>query len=84
MPCLFIYFDLTDDGQSFHDECGIELDDLSEARVQAQALLPNLAREKVPTKNQIDIAVIVRCDEGRQCYKAALTIQGEWVAPNGG
>ncbi len=76
------YFDVTDDGNSTRDEWGIDLEDLSEARDQAQALVPDLAREFLPKEDRRDISVIVRCSEGRPCYKVTLTIAGEWVVPD--
>ncbi len=73
------YFDVIDDGRSFSDECGIELEDQLEVRQQAQALLPHLARERLPIEDRRDLSVIVRGSEGQHCYKATLTIRGEWM-----
>lgn len=70
------YFDVVDDGKATPDEWGIELEDITEARDQAQALVPDLAREKILTGDRKDISVIVRCSEGRPCYRTTLTIQG--------
>ena len=74
---------MIDDGQAIPDQWGVDLADLSEARQQAQALLPNIARERLPTKNRRDLSVVVRFSEGQPCYKLALTIEGEWINPNG-
>jgi hypothetical protein len=75
------YFDLVDDEESLPDNCGIELADVVEARIQAQALLPDIAREKLPDGDRRDLSVTVRSSEGLCCYKAVLTIQGEWMVP---
>lgn len=42
------YSDLYDGEKLVRDDFGVELDDLHEAREQAIALLPDLARDDVP------------------------------------
>ena len=76
------YFDVSDDGQSFPDEWGIDLDTIDEARAQAQALLPHLAREGLPKDDRRELSVNVRSSEGPCRYRVTLTIQGEWIDPN--
>ncbi len=78
------YFDVVDDTQSFPDQFGMDLQDLSEAREQAQALLPDIARKRLPTGDRRDVSIVVRCSEGRRCYRATLAIHGEWVVSDGG
>lgn len=72
------YFDILDDGQAFPDLCGVEMADLFEARDQAQGLLPDLARDRLPKGNRRDLRVSVRCGDGKRCFTARLIVQSEW------
>ncbi len=73
------YFDIVDDGRGVSDEWGVDFVDVLEAGRQAQSLAVEIARERLAVDGQRDIVVTVRCD-GRDRYKARLTIRGEWVA----
>ena len=79
MPHYF--FDVFDGEQFWEDDFGVDLADLYHARAQAQSLLPDLAREKMPDGDRRDVSVVVRCHEGRCRYKATLSLIAEWVAP---
>ncbi|MGI3903950.1 MAG: DUF6894 family protein [Janthinobacterium lividum] len=75
------YFDVVDDGSMVSDDWGIELNDMDEAARQAQALIVDIARERLPSDGRKDVSVDVRCD-GRNRFQARLTIRGEWhLAP---
>ena len=59
------YFDVQD-GRGFHrDEMGDEFDSFEEAREQAQALLPDIAREELPDGELHVITCDVRDESGR-------------------
>ena len=73
------YFDIYDDGKLARDEFGVELDSLYEAREQAIALLPDLARDGLPDGDSHDFTAVVRCTGGRVRYEATLSFRGNWV-----
>ena len=73
MPLFF--FDVLDDGNSVADEWGIELSDIHEAARQAQSLIVDIGRERLPSGGRRDICVKVKC-EGRPCFSATLTVRG--------
>lgn len=75
------YFDLFDGDELVRDEFGVELDSLYEAREQAIALLPDLARDELPESENYEFVAIVRCREGRVRYRATLSLRGGWVEP---
>ncbi len=70
------FFDITD-GTGFHsDSFGDEFDDVEEARAQAQALLPDIARAELPDGELHIIRCDVRDHTGRIVYRAKLTFEG--------
>ena len=70
------YFDVQD-GRGFHrDEIGDEFDSFEEAREQAQALLPDIAREELPDGELHVITCDVRNESGRVIYRGKLTYEG--------
>ena len=75
------YFDLFDGDKLVRDDFGIELDSLDEAREQAIALLPELARDELPEAESHEFVATVRCREGRVRYQATLSLRGGWVEP---
>ena len=77
MPIFFI--DVYDNETLARDEFGLELDDLFEAREQAIALLPDMARQGLPDGDAHDYTAVVRCREGRVRYEARLSLRGGWV-----
>ena len=79
MPIYF--FDVSHDGAVVTDEFGIELDDLYEAREQAIALLPDMARHELPDGDRHEFSAVVRCHEGRVRYVARLVFEARWVEP---
>lgn len=78
MPLFF--FDVCDNGTLERDEFGVELDSLDEARNQAIALLPEIAREETADGEHRTITATVRCHRGHVRYRTSLTIDGGWVA----
>ena len=73
------YIDLYDNETLARDEFGLELDDLYEARDQAIALLPDMARHGLPDGDSHDYTAVVRCREGRVRYEATLSLRGGWI-----
>ena len=79
MPLFF--FDIDDDGTLDRDEFGVELKSLEEARDQAIALLPDIARDQATDSEHRTITAVVRCHLGHVRYRTSLTINGGWVEP---
>ena len=75
------FFDVYNNGGLSRDEFGVELDSLQEAREQAIALLPDMARDSLPREDYHEYKALVRCHRGRIRYTARLTYQGEWNEP---
>ncbi|RYC32396.1 hypothetical protein D3273_08370 [Lichenibacterium minor] len=73
------YIDLYDNEVLARDEFGLELDSLYEAREQAIALLPDMARHGLPDGDSHDYTAVVRCHEGRVRYEVTLSLRGGWV-----
>jgi hypothetical protein len=70
------FFDVRD-GDGFHrDTIGDEFASFEDARDQAQALLPNIAREELPDGELHQITCDVRDETGRVVYRGELTYQG--------
>ncbi|MGI3903330.1 MAG: DUF6894 family protein [Janthinobacterium lividum] len=75
------YFDVYDNERLEPDDFGVELDNLDEARVQAIALLPHMAREASPDGDHHVFKVVVKCEDKRVRYISTLTVEGSWVEP---
>ena len=74
MPRFF--FDVRD-AQGFHrDEIGDDFADFEEARDQAQALLPDIARAELPDGELHVITCDVRDSTGHIVYRGHLTFEG--------
>ena len=76
MPLYF--FDTYDDGIFMRDAFGIELESSQEARDQAAALLPDMARQMLPVREHQRFAVVVRGADDQPVYGATMTFQGRW------
>lgn len=76
MPRYF--FDVIDAGNLTRDEFGIDLADDKEARDQAIALLPDMARDELPDGDQHEFVAMARNDRGEIVYEASLALNGKW------
>lgn len=74
MPQYF--FDIHDSGGFHRDEIGAECDDVDGARAQAQALLPDIAREELPDGDAHVVTCEVRDEAGRVVYRGEITYRG--------
>lgn len=70
------YFDVCDSKGLHHDEVGVELADLEEARVECQGLLPDIAREELPDGELHTVTCNVRDEAGRVVYRGKITYEG--------
>ncbi len=77
------YFDIYDNDRFMPDDFGAELEDVQEARIQAIALLPDLARDALPDGDHHVFKVVVKCPDRLVHYMATLTLDGGWVDPPG-
>jgi hypothetical protein len=69
------YFDIDDGETSVQDEEGLDLPGFDHARVHAQSVLGDLARDVVPEDGtQRRIVVFVRDDAGNTVLRASLSL----------
>ena len=73
------YFDVYENEILRSDDFGAELADLPEARIQAIALLTQLAGDAVPNADHQVCKVVVKGEDQRVRYVATLTLEGAWV-----
>ncbi len=79
MPNFF--FDVRDAQGLHRDEIGEDFASFEEARVQAQVLLPDIAREELPDGELHQITCEIRNDLGKMVYRGALTFRGTRFEP---
>lgn len=78
MPRFF--FDIHDAKGHQRDEVGVELADIAMVRLEAQRLLPDIARSEIPRDaDQSMFRVLVTDEEGHAVYSAALSYAGLWL-----
>ncbi len=75
------YFDIYDNDKLLPDDFGAELANLYEARDQAIALLPDIARDALPDGDRHVFKIVVKCKGLRVRYVTTLTLDGAWVEP---
>jgi len=73
MPRFFV--DTSDQEFFVRDEEGLECENLEGARNAAIAVLPDMAREGLPTNNSRTFSAIVRGEDGRTLFQASLHFQ---------
>jgi hypothetical protein len=74
------YFDVVDDCEpSSPDVLGTNLADMSEIPAEAQSLIANIARDRLPAGLIRNFFVSVRNDEGRILFTAELSLNSKWV-----
>ncbi len=72
------HFDVIDAGNLTRDHFGVDLVDDNEARDQAIALLPEMARTELPDGDQHEFVAIARNKQGETVYEASLALNGKW------
>jgi hypothetical protein len=72
------FFDIAGSGGTSPDPSGIDLLDDSEARDQAIALLPDIARNELPDGDQHKFVATARNERGEVVYEASLALHGTW------
>lgn len=70
------YFDVEDSKGLHRDEIGDEMEDFEEARAQAQALLPDIARDELPDGELHTVTCEVRDEIDCVVYRGKLTYEG--------
>ena len=74
------FFDIINNGDLVHhDEEGDELDGLQAARVEAIAILPNLARDLKIDGDQYTFVVTDRDVTGKSVFRAKLSFDCAWL-----
>jgi hypothetical protein len=73
------YFDVIDDRQpGTSDAIGTDLIDRFSVLDEAQSLLANIARDRLPDGLHRTFSVSVRNEEGRVIFTAELSLNGKW------
>jgi hypothetical protein len=72
------FFDTYDDDFFAPDEEGQDLEGLEAAKLIAQAALPNMAEDKLPSGDQRVFIVSVRDEAGQVVVRVALTLVTEY------
>jgi hypothetical protein len=72
------FFDIINAGTVTRDDYGVELADDDEARQQAIALLPDMARDEFPDGDQHEIIAKARNEGDEIVYEVSLALQGKW------
>lgn len=70
------YFDVRNRGGLHRDDIGDELVDFEEARGQAQAILPDIARAELPDGELHVVTCDVRDEADEIVYRGELTYRG--------
>ena len=68
------YFDTHDDDRFVPDNEGVELKGVEEAKAEAVAALPDMARDALPDGDRRDFVVMVRNEGGHTVLRARLTL----------
>jgi hypothetical protein len=79
MPRYF--FDIDDGERRSLDEDGLEFASPWEARANAIAVLPDIAREVMPDGDRRDLVSSVRNEGGDVLFTAKLSLVAEWLVP---
>lgn len=69
------FFDIINAGALARDEFGSDMNGLEEARDQAIAILPDIARDDLPDGETHDFICEVRNEAGRIVYRAKLMLR---------
>ncbi len=73
------YFDVDDGHRQASDKEGTELSSREEARREAIAILPDIAREVLPDGDRWAFICRVRDAKGTVIFKATLLLTAEWT-----
>ncbi len=78
MPRFFVDFR---DGDNFYkDEQGIDVADFEQARNEAIALLPQVAKDQLPDGEHHEFVATIRDEGDVMIYRASLTFHGDRLA----
>ena len=77
MPMPKYFFDFQDGSLILPDEEGSNLSGFEEAREEAIALLPQVARDRLPDGEHREFIATVRDESGVSLYRASLIFHGE-------
>jgi hypothetical protein len=71
------YFDITDGRRSFHDEEGVELGTLEQARTKALKTLGEIAKDELPDGDHREFTIAVQSDARQILLTASLSLRVE-------
>lgn len=72
------FFDVNDGDGELRDELGYECT-RDELRVHAVAVLPDIARDRLPDGDRRMMRVRVRDEDGRYLFEASLEFEARWL-----
>ena len=76
MPRYF--FDISD-GNLTRDDAGTEFPNAHAARDAAINVLPDIARQEIGVRGSREVLVLVRDENDRALFTAALTLTAKWL-----
>lgn len=78
-PVPYYYFDVHDGDTHHLDDHGHEFPDKENARVEALASLPHIAKDQMPDGNRRDFIMDVRDESHKVIFTATLSLVARWV-----
>lgn len=78
------FIDTSDEETFVRDEDGFSFDDAEAAKAAAIDALPDMARECLPDGDARTFLAIVRAEDGKPLFQAALTLHVASLVPNAG
>ena len=73
------YFDIEDNDENLRDDLGIDLPGLGEVRDEAIAVLPEIARDRLPIGMRHVFRVSVRDESATIIFVAKLELDAHWT-----
>jgi hypothetical protein len=73
------FFDVDNGLGLYADTAGIDLADARAARVEAIAILRELARDELAGSGDHRFVATARDEAGHSFFRATLTVKGEWL-----
>ena len=77
------YFDVYDGKTVTRDEFGVDLDNLEDVAERVAALLPDIARDRLPGDGSRNLAAFVKDEDGSLVHRAALLYRAQTLARSG-
>ncbi len=73
------FFDIDDGKTHSVDDIGVEIRDRKQIEIQAVEVLPDIAREELPSDLEREFTVRVRDSTGKPIFHASLILKAKWL-----